>query len=73
MQNSTIEAIEKQAANLSLVEHTQLIELLTNQLRNKSVQLEKEVDWKELYGVGKKIWDHEDAQDYVNRVREERI
>jgi len=29
--------------------------------------------WNDLYGMGKGIWRGDDAQDYVNRAREERI
>ncbi len=27
--------------------------------------------WRDLYGLGKEIWEGEDAQEYVNRLRQE--
>jgi len=30
------------------------------------------LNWNDLYGTGKGIWRGDDAQDYVNRAREER-
>jgi hypothetical protein len=32
----------------------------------------RELNWKPLYGLGKGIWKGEDAQDYVDRPREDR-
>ena len=65
MQETPIEIIEKQAARLSLHEHIKLMEALAQQLRKKSVSARQELDWAELYGLGKGLWDKEDAQDYV--------
>lgn len=31
----------------------------------------KKRSWKDFYGVGKEIWQGEDAQEYVNRLRSE--
>ncbi len=33
----------------------------------------KELDWNKLYGLGKGLWNGEEAQEYVNRLREDRI
>jgi hypothetical protein len=33
--------------------------------------MKKQLDWKELYSVGKDLW-KEDAQEYVNCLRENR-
>ena len=72
MQENLIEIIEKQAAKLSLHEHIKLVEALTHQLREKSLSAQQKLEWEELYGLGKGLWDNEDAQDYVNRLREDR-
>lgn len=40
----------------------------TQKNRHRNV---KELDWKALYGLGKGLW-KEDAQEYVNRLRENR-
>jgi len=73
MHENTQEIIEKHAANLSLHEHIKLIETLARQLREKSVPVQQRLDWTELYGLGKGLWHREDAQDYVNKLRENRI
>jgi hypothetical protein len=31
----------------------------------------KELQWRDFYGLGKEIWHNEDAQDYVNGLRDE--
>jgi len=73
MPETPIEKIEKQAAKLSLEDHARLIEKLARQLREKSISTQKTLDWSELYGLGKGLWESEDAQEYVNRLREDRI
>ncbi len=73
MQETPLEIIKKQATKLSLHEHIQLMEALAQQLRKKSISAQQELDWAELYGLGKGLWGKEDAQDYVNRLRENRI
>jgi len=35
--------------------------------------LKKELDWKNLYGLGKGLWEGKDAQDYVSRQREDKV
>jgi hypothetical protein len=72
MKDSILESIEKQAAKLSLKEHIELIEKLTHQLRGKSINLNQQFDWKDLYGLGKGLWADEDAQDHIHRLREDR-
>ncbi|MBT8363888.1 MAG: hypothetical protein KJP23_04225 [Deltaproteobacteria bacterium] len=72
MQEDSIITIEKQAAKLSLHEHIKLVEALTHQLREKSLSAQQKLEWDELYGLGKGLWNNEDAQNYVNRLREER-
>jgi hypothetical protein len=32
----------------------------------------QELNWSDLYGLGKGIWDGEDAQEYVNKHRADR-
>lgn len=73
MKVSILTSIEKQAAKLSLQDHIELMEKLTQQLKGKSINLNNKNDWKSLYGLGKGIWDNEDAQDHVNKLREDRI
>ncbi len=64
--------IEKEVANLSTDEKLKVVEKLVRQLRKSSITIKKELDWNKLYGLGKGLW-REDAQEYVNRIRENRI
>ena len=72
MQETPLEIIKKQTAKLSLHEHIKLLETLTRQLREKSNSARQDLDWSELYGLGQGLWNQEDAQDYVDRMREDR-
>jgi hypothetical protein len=68
----TIEKIEKEIKDLSPQEQLKLLETLAHQLRKIYLPAIKELDWKKLYGLGKGLWEKEDAQKYVNRLREDR-
>ncbi len=72
MQESLLQTIEKEAAKLSLRNHLKLLETLARQLREKSEPAKQGLDWSELYGLGKGLWETEDAQEYVKRLREDR-
>ncbi|NJL58960.1 MAG: hypothetical protein HC887_04220 [Desulfobacteraceae bacterium] len=72
MITSALATIERESEKLSLQEQLKLLESLVRQIRKKSSPVKKQTDWKELYGIGSGIWDGEDAQDYVNKLREER-
>jgi hypothetical protein len=69
----TLEKIEKEIERLTTQEQLKLLERLAHQLRTKRLTMKKELNWNELYGLGKGLWKGEDAQEYVNRVREDRI
>jgi hypothetical protein len=64
--------IEKEAAKLSLEDHIKLIERLARRLREKSAAAGNGLDWSKLYGLGKGLWEDQDAQEYVNILREDR-
>ncbi len=72
MSQLELQNIEKQAAALSLDDLIKLIEVLAKQLKIKSQKTKSGHDWSALYGRGKGLWDGEDAQDYVNKLREDR-
>ena len=67
-----LQNIEKQTAALSLDDHIKLMEVLAKQLKIKSQKSKPSHDWSALYGAGKGLWDGEDAQDYVSKLREDR-
>lgn len=70
---SMLGRIEKEIERLSPKDQLKLVEKLTLQLRKTGTTVKKELDWKNLYGLGKGLWKGEDAQEYVNRRREERV
>lgn len=72
MAEIALETIEKEVAKLSLQDHIKLMEALSRQLREKSISTRPKLDWPELYGIGKGLWDNLDAQDYINGLREDR-
>ena len=69
----TLEKIEKEAERLTPQEQLKLVERLVHQLMKTGLIIKKELDWNNLYGLGKGIWKGEDAQEYVNSLREERL
>jgi hypothetical protein len=69
----SLERIEKEIERLSPKDQLKLVEKLAHQLRKTGIAVKKELDWKNLYGLGKGLWKGEDAQDYVNRLREDRV
>jgi len=73
MKEAISKIIEQQVSKLSLREHIELIETLAHKLKEKSIDLNEKIDWKDLYGLGKGLWGKEDAQEYTNRLREDRI
>ncbi len=70
---STLGKIEREIEKLSSKDQLKLVEKLAHQLRKSGIRGKKELDWKCLYGLGKGLWQDEDAQDYVNRLREDRM
>jgi len=69
----TLEEIEKETERLTPKERLELVEKLIHGLRKTSIAEGKPFDWNQLYGLGKGLWKGEDAQEYVNRLREDRV
>jgi len=69
----TLRKVEKEVESLTPQEQLKLVERLTHKLRKTGITMKKRLDWKGLYGLGKGLWKGEDAQEYVNRLREDRI
>jgi len=70
---STLWKIEKEIERLSPRDQLKLVEKLAHQMRKSGITIKKKLDWKGLYGLGKGVWKGEDAQEYVNGLREERL
>ena len=68
----TLEKIEKEIELLTPEEKLILTKKLACSLLLSDRPLRKELNWKKLYGLGKGLWE-EDAQKYVERLREERL
>ena len=68
-----LEKIESQIMSLPVSEQIQLIERIARRVRSVQTKSGITLNWNDLYGMGKGIWRGDDAQDYVNRAREERI
>ena len=71
--NNTLGKIEKELEMLTTRDQLKLLERLVHQMRIKRPTIKKELKWGKLYGLGKGLWEGEDAQEYVNRLREDRI
>jgi len=67
----TIEKLEKEIEKLPPLDQLKLVERLVQHLRKTGLGMKKELDLGKLYGLGKGLWSGEDAQIYVNRLRED--
>ena len=68
-----LEKIESQIMSLPVSEQIHLIERIARRVRTAQTKSAIALNWNDLYGMGKGIWLGEDSQDYVNRMREDRI
>lgn len=68
-----LKKIEKEVEGLTPQEQLKLVERLAHHLRTTGIAAKRELDWNKLYGLGKGLWEGEDAQEYINRLRENRI
>ncbi len=71
----TLGKIAREIEKLSPKDQLRLVEKLAQQLRKSGITVRRELDWRGLYGLGKGLWkgEGEDAQEYVNRMRVERV
>ncbi len=68
-----LEKIERQIIDLPVSEQIHLIERIARRVRSAQTKSGASLNWNDLYGMGKGLWKGDDAQDYVNRARKERI
>ncbi|MFO7667423.1 MAG: hypothetical protein R6V76_12440 [Desulfobacterales bacterium] len=71
--SSNLEKIESQIMSLPISEQIHLIERIARRVRSIESKSAITLNWIDLYGTGKGIWGGEDAQNYVNHMREDRI
>ncbi len=70
---STLREIERAIRELRPEEQAELAERLISQLRQRRPKAPPgKIRARDFYGIGKHIWGDEDAQEYVNRLREDR-
>jgi hypothetical protein len=70
---NNLEKIENQIMSLPVSEQIHLIERIARRVRSVQTKSGITLNWNDIYGAGKGIWGGDDAQDYVNQAREERI
>ena len=68
----TIDKLEREIEKLLPQDQLKLVERLAQHLRKTGLSMKKELDLGKLYGLGKGLWS-EDAQAYVDRLREDRL
>ena len=69
-QSNAVKRIEKEMELLSSEDLLVLLDGIVHRLK-KSVKPPPSYNWEELYGVGSGLWE-EDAQNHVERLREDR-
>ena len=69
----TLERIRKEVENLMPDEQLKLVDILVHKLMKQEIVKRKRVNLGDFYGLGKGLWKGEDAQEYVNKLRDERI
>ena len=69
---SGLKKIKREVENLSSRDQRKLMEQLSRRLRQAKSR-RGSLNWAKLYGLGKGIWNGEDAQVYVDRLREDRV
>lgn len=67
-----LKKVEKDIEKLTPQEQLQLMEKIAYLLRKSITPGGKKNNWNRIYGIGKGLWQGEDAQEYVNRLREDR-
>jgi len=69
---TVLERIRKETEKLTPEEQLELVEELVRRLKGTGPAKKEYLNWAELYGLGKGLWEGEDAQKYVNQLREDR-
>jgi hypothetical protein len=70
--HSNLASVAQVVFNLPMEEQVELMETMMNRLKEQNLRSnDDEFNWDEFYGMAKGLW-NEDAQEYVNRLREDR-
>ena len=72
MNKTSLLKIEEEVASLPSSEQLRLLERLIHRMRKPNTKpAASSLDV--LYGMGKGVWHPQDAQEYVNQIREDRL
>ena len=69
---TALEQIEREVRQLPPDQQLRLVERIVHGLREVNPDGKRDLNWDEIYGIAKDLWNGEDAQEYVNRLREDR-
>jgi len=72
MEKDVLKKIEKEISDLTPEELLKLVELAIEKLKKHQMLVKEQLDWREIYGIGKGLWKN-DAQTYVKSLRKESI
>jgi len=67
----SIDRVLHEIEGLPVEDRLELVERIVHSLKTSHLP-KQELDWKELYGLGKGLWMNLDGQEYVNQLREDR-
>ncbi len=70
--NNTKSNIWSQINQLNRIDKLDLIEKIIQQLKGADKDKKENLKWNEVYGIGKNMWSL-DAQEYVDKLRNDRI
>jgi len=71
MSRTSLLKIEEEIASLPSSEQLRLLERLIHRMRKPLPRPAS--SWDTIYGIGKGAWQQQDAQEYVNQIREDRL
>lgn len=70
--SSVLSKISEEIKQLTAQEQLYIVESIIHHLRKTELRTERDLDWSNLYGLGRGLWKGEDAQEYVDRLRSDR-
>jgi hypothetical protein len=69
--NIKVKKVFNRINTLTVPEQLELVEKVIHNLKIEQKSLPK-LNWDDFYGIGKGIWNNIDAQEYVNKLRDDR-
>jgi hypothetical protein len=72
-ENIDLQSIESLIYSLTRQEQLYLIQRVSDKILEDQKNKQSIAAWKDLYGIGKGIWENTDPQEYVNKIRDDRF